>query len=280
MADKNLSFKPDGMPVKEIFIRGVVTRNPVLVQAIGLCPLIAVVTSALNGLAIALVSSFILFVSEFFTCLFLKKTTRWVRVGIYALIGVALIAPINYYMDIYMHELTVSLGIYIPLLAVNSLSLFRCEGFASKTSKLKSVFFDALASGLGYTAVLVLTGIIREAFGSSKIFGVYIDALPRAKGMLMPFAGFITIGFLGAFLNWIIKRTKIEAMSEISLAKRIKNDESIIIRPDVIPKKKKASPKKTKSKESQEKKAGSESVKRQDKSDGQNDTVKDKEGNA
>ncbi|MCR4925807.1 MAG: hypothetical protein K5917_05920 [Clostridiales bacterium] len=252
MNDKKFSLKLDDISKKEIIIRGIITRNPVLVQAIGLCPLIAVVTSAFAGLIIGAISFLILFVSEILACLFLKKTTRWVRVGIYALIGVAMIIPFNYLIDRFMPNTSILLGIYVPLLCVNSLSLFRCEFFATKTTKIKNVFVDALASGLGYLFVLLIVGFIREAFGNSTVFGIYVDFLPRANGMLMPFAGFIIIGFLSALLNWIIKRTKLESMSEVTLAKRIKNDDSITLQPDVPLKKARRKTKKSENKAKEE----------------------------
>lgn len=250
MAEKRYSLKLDDVPKKDLLIRGVATRNPVLVQAIGLCPLIAVVNSAFKGLVIGVISAFILLVTEIIACAVLKKATRWVRVGIYALIGVLIMAPLYYLIEKYMPNLALSLGIYIPLLSVNSLSLFRCESFAVKTGKVRNAVFDALTSGLGYLLVLLATGIIREAFGSSKIFGYYIDFLPRAEGMLMPFAGFITIGFLSAFLNWFIKHSKLESLSEITLAKRINNDSSITLQPDIPVQKRNGKKKKKNSKAS------------------------------
>ncbi len=196
-------FKNPSEPdTKSIFEKGILSRNPVLVYAIGICPLIAVAKSAATAAVLAVLSAILLIFLEILTALIFKKMPKWLRVGVYAVIGVLLIIPFYMLMSAYMPSIEVSLGIYIPLLAVNSITVQRCEAFAVKHS-VKSAFLDALANSIGYAIPLILTGMIREALGSSKIFGHYIDALPHANGFLMPFCGFIILGFVAAFINYM-----------------------------------------------------------------------------
>ena len=196
-------FKNPSEPdTKSIFEKGILSRNPVLVYAIGICPLIAVAKSAATAAVLAVLSAILLIFLEIFTALIFKKMPKWLRVGVYAVTGVLLIIPFYMLMSAYMPSIEVSLGIYIPLLAVNSITVQRCEAFAVKHS-VKSAFLDALANSIGYAIPLILTGMIREALGSSKIFGHYIDALPHANGFLMPFCGFIILGFVAAFINYM-----------------------------------------------------------------------------
>ena len=193
---------------KNIFEKGILSRNPVLVYAIGICPLIAVAKSAATASILAILSAILLIVLEVLTALILKKLPKWLRVGVYALLGVLIIIPFYMLMGVYMPSIEVSLGIYIPLLAVNSITVQRCEAFAVKHS-VRYSFLDAAANSIGYAIPLILTGIIREALGSSRIFGYYIDALPQADGFLMPFCGFIILGFVAAFINYIRNKFRI-----------------------------------------------------------------------
>lgn len=193
---------PTEPETRSIFEKGILSRNPVLVYAIGICPLIAVAKSAATAAVLAFLSAVLLIFLEILTALIFKKMPKWLRIGVYAITGILLIIPFYMLMNIYMPSIEVSLGIYIPLLAVNSLTVQRCEAFAVKHS-VKSAFLDAAANSIGYAIPLILTGIIREALGSSSIFGHSIDALPHADGFLMPFCGFIILGFVAAFINYM-----------------------------------------------------------------------------
>lgn len=194
--------------VRQIFERGILSRNPVLVHAIGLCPLIAVAKSAATALAISIISAVILISCEVLAALVYKKLPKWLRIALYTITGVLIAAPIQLFTEHFLPSVAVGLGIYIPLLAVNSLIMQRCETFAVAVS-VKKAFFDAAANSLGYALALMLCGIIREMLGSSKIFGVYFEFLPLADGFLMPFCGFIILGFIAAFINWMRSRFRI-----------------------------------------------------------------------
>lgn len=196
------------LSARDIFERGLLSRNPVLVHAIGLCPLIAVAKSASTALALSIVSAIILIACEVLSSLVYKKIPKWLRIGVYALTGIVIVIPIQLFMEKFLPSVTVNLGIYIPLLTVNSLVMQRCETFAVAVP-VKKAFLDAAANSLGYALALMLTGMIREMLGSSSIFGIYLDFLPLAEGFLMPFCGFIILGFIAAFANWMRSRYKI-----------------------------------------------------------------------
>lgn len=194
--------------IKDIFERGILSRNPVLVYAIGICPLIAVAKSAATAAALAILSAAVLVVTETLAALIYKRIPKWLRVGVYAVTGILVLIPFYLLLNKYLPSVGISLGIYIPLLAVNTLIVQRCEAYGVK-KKARYAFLDAIANSIGYAIALLATGIIREALGSGKIFGYHLDLLPEAKGFLMPFCGFIILGFVAAFINLIRSKYKI-----------------------------------------------------------------------
>lgn len=172
-------------------------RNPVLVQVIGICPIAAAATSLMNSLLLSLVFAFSLILSEVIASALLKKFSRWVRMGVYAIIGVAAVFPVMYLLEKSGAAVFSSLGIYLPLMAMSSLVCVHCEKYAVKHS-VKLSFFDAVASSVGYCAVLLVVGAVREIIGSGSILGFDIPFITGLKGALMPFFGFLMIGVLAA----------------------------------------------------------------------------------
>ena len=110
--------------------------NPVLVQAVGLCPVVAMATSVRSAALLAGISAVIITLSEFFASLFLKAVPRWVRIGIYIILGGAIVVPFMIFIERTNASLFGSFGIYLPIMAVNSLNVLRCERFAVKISPL------------------------------------------------------------------------------------------------------------------------------------------------
>jgi Na+-translocating ferredoxin:NAD+ oxidoreductase subunit E len=193
-------------PLSDIFLRGSLIHNPVLVQVIGICPVVAAAVSFRAAALLAVIYSLILIVTQVIASAFLKRIVRWVRVAVYLIIGLIIVSPFIYYLEKYDIGIRITLGIYLPLLAANSLAALRCEKVAVRNT-VKYSFFDAIAASAGYSAVLLLVGFIRELLGSGSIFENPIGFLPRASGMLMPFGGFIVLGFMAALLRaYIIRR--------------------------------------------------------------------------
>ncbi len=179
--------------------------NPVLVQAVGLCPVVAMATSVRSASLLAAVSAVIITLSELIASLFLKKVPRWVRIGIYIILGGAIVAPLMILIERTNAPLFGALGIYLPIMAVNSLNVLRCERFAVKISPLAALL-DGITASVGYAAVLIVVGLIREVLGSGSIFGFRFFEGRTMTGLLLPFGGFIMLGFSGAILRVLISK--------------------------------------------------------------------------
>jgi Na+-translocating ferredoxin:NAD+ oxidoreductase subunit E len=199
--------KPKSIPLSQVFLKGAFIHNPVLVQVIGICPVVAAAKSLYAAAFLAGVYSVILILTQFIASVFLKKIIRWIRVAVYLLIGLAVVGPAVYLLDKYALDIRITAGIYLPLLAANSLAALRCEKIAVRSS-VKHSFFDSIAASIGYSVVLLLTGALREVIGIGTIAGKDIPFLPEASkmpsGMLLPFGGFIVLGFMAAALKWFV----------------------------------------------------------------------------
>lgn len=179
--------------------------NPILTQAIGICTVVAVGTSLKLSLMFSLILSFILILNELLSSLLLKKLSRWIRITLYMLISTLILIPVMIYMDKFMSETYASLGIYLPLLAVNSIIVIRCEAFAVNNT-LKNSFFDALAASIGFTVSAVIIGTVRELLSYGTLFGKTVSHLPIFSGMALPFGGLLVIAFLAALQKFIIQK--------------------------------------------------------------------------
>lgn len=206
--------KAQSISFKEIFVKGAVIFNPVLVQLAGLCPVITAATSLKNA---ALLSA--AFCAEIIICCvaasaFLKKLPRWGRVPAYLILGLAVACPILYYIESnVLIDLSLSMKIFLPLIAVNSITAVHCEQFAVKNS-IKLAFYDAAAVGIGASVVFVITGTLREMFGNGTIGGIKVNIPVTFKGMLMPFGCLILLGFTAAILKAFIMKRYPEYLEE------------------------------------------------------------------
>lgn len=188
-----------------ILLRNAGIFNPVLVQAVGLCPVIAMATSAKSALLLSVVATVIITLSELIASLLLKAVPRWIRIGIYIILGGAMVAPMMILIERLNAPLFGELGIYLPIMAVNSLIVLRCERFAVKIRPV-SALLDGLTASAGYTAVLILVGLAREILGNGSLFGFRFFKGNTLSGLLLPFGGFIMIGFLSAILRTVIAK--------------------------------------------------------------------------
>ncbi len=199
MAD---SKKKEIAPSK-IFLYGIVVKNPILVQVIGLCPAVAASSSLYVALLLSAMITMMLLICEVFASAVLKPLSSWFRVAIYMIFGIMIVCPIMYYLDITGTKIVTDAGIYLPLMAANSIVALRCEKFAVKRSVSLS-YCDALATGIGTSMVLILSGFLRELLGTGAVAGRVIFAEAPAPAITIPFGGFIILGFSAAFLKWFI----------------------------------------------------------------------------
>ena len=170
---------------------GIVKENPAFILMLGMCPTLAVTTSAINGLGMGLSSLVVLAISNVVISLLRKMIPDEVRLPAFIVIVASFVTVVELLMEAYMESLYAALGIYIPLIVVNCIILGRAEAYASKNPPLLSLF-DGLGMGLGFTIALVIIGSIRELLGAGSIFGIALH------GNYEPIAFFVRAP--GAFL--------------------------------------------------------------------------------
>ena len=183
------------------FTKGIIKENPVLVLMVGLCPLLAVSTTAFNSLGMGIATSFVLVNSNLVISLFKKLIPGEIRIPVFIIVISTFVTVIDYLMAAYFPSLHNNLGVFVPLIVVNCVILGRAEIFACRNRIFASIL-DGIGMGLGFTIVITVIGIIREFFGNGTIFGCGNFISQPALIMILPPGGFITIGFLIGFLNW------------------------------------------------------------------------------
>ncbi|MBR9974240.1 MAG: electron transport complex subunit E [Bacteroidetes bacterium] len=203
------------------YTKGVWDQNPVFKQVLGMCPALAVTVSAMNGIAMALATTFVLVFSSFIISLIRKLIPSQVRIASYIVVIATFVTIVDLVMRAQFPELSKELGPYIPLIVVNCLILGRQEAFSSKNNPFRSVL-DALGMGTGFLIALASLGAIRELFGSRSILGVQLlpDAFEPWLIMILPAGAFLTLGLMMGGLNAMILRRKRREEADI-LSKHI-----------------------------------------------------------
>ena len=193
-----------------ILADGLWRNNVAFVQILALCPLMAVTTTATNGLGMGLATTGVLLASNILIASCRDLISQEVRIPVFVLLIAALVSLADMAINAWLHELYKVLGLFIPLIVVNCSVLGRAEVFASKRPVFASAV-DGFAMGLGYTAALMLLGGCREILGSATLFAhaslllgdgfAFLETtlIPKYKGfllMLLPPGGFLVLGFL------------------------------------------------------------------------------------
>ena len=160
----------------ERLYNGLIKENPTFVLMLGMCPTLAVTSSAINGLGMGLSTTVVLVLSNMLISAFRKVIPDGVRMPAYIVIVASLVTVVQFIMQAYTPSLSESLGVYIPLIVVNCIILGRAESYASKNPVVPSLF-DGLGMGLGFTMGLTLIGLFRELLGAGQIFGFQILSL-------------------------------------------------------------------------------------------------------
>ena len=179
-------------PVERLY-NGIIKENPTFVMMIGMCPTLAVTTSATNGIGMGLTTLVILTLSNMMISLLRKMIPDGVRMPAYIGVVASFVTIVQLLLEGYIPELYDALGIYIPLIVVNCIILGRAESYASKNPVLPSIF-DGLGMGLGFTVGLTCIGIVRELIGSGMVFGVQVlpdSYVPITIFILAPGAFFV-----------------------------------------------------------------------------------------
>ncbi len=182
-----------------------VIKNPVLFEAIGIAPVVAMATSLKASIMLAAVSVTELIIIESLACLLLKKLKSHFRVLIYAVLGVLINIPFFMLFEHFAPNETANVSIFLPVIAVNSLIALHCERVAVRNS-FKATFLDAVSAGIGYMFVIFTVGIVREIIGSGTLYGFSLSLPVKFSGLTLPFGGFLVLGFLAALFKGIIAK--------------------------------------------------------------------------
>ena len=168
----------------ERIVNGIVKENPTFVMLIGMCPTLAVTTSAINGIGMGLSTTLVLVFSNLLISLLRKIIPDSARVPAFIVVVASLVTIVQFLLQGYVPSLYASLGIYIPLIVVNCIILGRAESYASKNPVLPSIF-DGIGMGLGFTVGLTCIGAVREILGSGQIFGFQLLPLDVYKRQIL-----------------------------------------------------------------------------------------------
>lgn len=163
----------------ERLYNGIIKENPTFVLMLGMCPTLAVTSSAINGLGMGLSTTVVLILSNMLISAFRKVIPDGVRMPAFIVIVASLVTMVQFIMQAYTPSLSESLGVYIPLIVVNCIILGRAESYASKNPVIPSMF-DGIGMGLGFTLSITCIGAVRELIGAGSIFGHQILPLADA----------------------------------------------------------------------------------------------------
>ena len=202
------------MNFKKQFTEGLLTKNPVTVQLLGMCSTLAITTSLFNGIGMGLAVTIILICSNVLISALRKVIPSQIRIAAYIVIIAGFVTIVDLALQAFLPALSESLGVFIPLIVVNCIILGRAEAFASKNGVLASAV-DGICQGIGYTVALVIVCVIRELLGAGTFGGGILNGgegiriIPAqfpALQLVMPVGGFLVLGFVIAGSQWLMKR--------------------------------------------------------------------------
>ena len=202
------------MNFKKQFNEGLLTKNPVTVQLLGMCSTLAITTSLFNGIGMGLAVTVITICSNVLISALRKVIPSQVRIAAYITIIAGFVTMVDLFLQAYIPALAASLGVFIPLIVVNCMVLGRAEGFASKRGVLESAV-DGLCQGIGYTVALVIVCVVREFLGAGTFGGGLLNGgegiriLPEgvpAMQMVMPVGGFLAMGCILAGFQYMTRK--------------------------------------------------------------------------
>ena len=211
------------MNFKKQFNEGLLTKNPVTVQLLGMCSTLAITTSLFNGLGMGAAVTIITICSNVLISALRKVIPNEIRIAAYITIIAGFVTVVDLLLQAFIPALAESLGVFIPLIVVNCIVLGRAEAFASKNGVLASAV-DGLCQGIGYTVALVIVCIIRELLGNGTFGGgllgeggAGIQIIPQpfpAMQLVMPVGGFLVLGFViagsQALMKYLEKKNKMK----------------------------------------------------------------------
>jgi electron transport complex protein RnfE len=198
------------------FIKGLWRENPVFVQVLGMCPVLAVSNTARNALAMGLATLFVLVMSNTVISALRRFIPKQVRIATYILVIATFVTVVDYVIQAISLDLHKALGAFIALIVVNCLILGRAEAFASKNGVGRSIL-DGLGMGVGFSFALLCLGAVREILGNGELFGVQLfhDGFQDWVVMILPSGGFFTLAaWLLAFNAFQQRRARLRQPAE------------------------------------------------------------------
>jgi len=202
------------MNFKKQFNEGLLSKNPVFVQLLGMCSTLAITTSLFNGIGMGLAVTVITICSNVLISALRKVIPSQIRIAAYITIIAGFVTVVDLVLKAYIPALSASLGVFIPLIVVNCMVLGRAEAFASKNGVLASAV-DGLCQGIGYTVALVIVCVVREFLGAGTFGGGLLNngegirILPEgvpAMQMVMPVGGFLAMGCILAGFQYFTRK--------------------------------------------------------------------------
>ena len=196
---------------------GLLDKNPVLAQMLGMCSTLAVTTSITNAVGMGLAVTAVLVCSNVFISLLRKIIPQQIRIASYIVIISGFVTAVQLLIQAFLPELDRTLGLFIPLIVVNCIILARAESFASKNPVLPSAI-DGVVMGIGYTVALILLAAIRELLGAGTLLGYRVmpDSFEPAIIFILPSGAFLTLGFLIAAANFIAEKRSQRAAKAVA----------------------------------------------------------------
>ncbi|WP_207755315.1 electron transport complex subunit RsxE [Clostridium pascui] len=188
--------------MSERLYNGIIKENATFMQVLGMCPTLAVTSSAINGLGMGLSTTAVLIGTNMAISALRKIIPGEIRIPAFITVIATFVTVLQFVLQAYLPALNKSLGIFIPLIVVNCIILGRAEAYASKNG-VGAALFDGLGMGLGFTVSLTVLGLIRELLGTGKVFNVQVTPAAFQPALIMVLApgAFITLGILMALLN-------------------------------------------------------------------------------
>ena len=191
----------------ETFVRGLFLENPILILLLGLCPVLAVSTSATDALGMGIAFSFVLLFSNIIISSLRRFIPHHIQIPVFIVVIATFVTITDYLVAGYSPELHRNLGVFIPLIVVNCIVLGRAEAFACKNNVFLSIC-DALGMGAGFTIAIILIALIRELLGVGSLFGKMV--MPEGYQpfiiMILPPGAFLIMAFLIALQNKLMRR--------------------------------------------------------------------------
>jgi electron transport complex protein RnfE len=215
------------MNFKQQFKEGLITQNPVTVQLLGMCSVMAITTSLFNGIGMGLSVLVILTCANVVISLLRNIIPNKIRIACYIVVIASFVTVVDLVLQAFLPDLSESLGAFIPLIVVNCIILGRAESFASKNGVAASAV-DGICQGLGYTMILIIMCVVREFLGKGTFGGGILnggDGIQlysshfAAMGMALPVGGFLTLACVIATMQYFLNKPKKNAEEKEEVAK-------------------------------------------------------------